>query len=431
MKKVFIILITVVATILVAFLGWYFLLRNPNIPVGEAIRDILPFGSGDDISGPTTNDPRLTTGTGEQQVFDEFAVPTAKLFRLSNTPVAGAVVLNPRSTSSGQGSTSTTIVRYVDRATGHIYDVNLATLEKTKVTNQTLPKIYEAYFRPDGNAVLFRSLKNDSDVVENLSLALTPPTATVSTTSTSSGQASSPQASTLYSVSSTALRGDISSVAVGSGNTLFYALRDTSSIVSSAFNGTGVKNLFTSAFSNWRLTTSGNSLVIHTKASANVPGYAYTLNPSNGALTKIVGPLNGLVAISNAAGTRGLYSYAEGNRTRLFAQDLKSGAATEILPATLAEKCIWSIKKAGTLFCAVPTSGVGAGEPDNWYRGLTHFSDQIWHFDNDSDIAQLISEPKNDLDVDIDVSLLKLSPNEDYLIFINKTDLSLWALKLE
>src|SRR3990167_9432725 len=230
MKKIFIILITVVAVVLIVFLGWYFILRNPNIPVGEAIRDILPFGSGDDISGPTTNDPRLTTGTGEQQVFDEFAVPTAKLFRLSNTPVAGAVVLNPRSTSSGQGSTSTTIVRYVDRATGHIYDVNLATLEKTKVTNQTLPKIYEAYFRPDGNAVLFRSLKNDSDVVENLSLALTPPTATVST--------SSPQASTLYSVSSTALRGDISSVAVGSGNTLFYALRDTSSIVSSAFNGT-------------------------------------------------------------------------------------------------------------------------------------------------------------------------------------------------
>jgi len=404
MKKVFIILITVVATILVAFLGWYFLLRNPNIPVGEAIRDILPFGSGDDAQ--VTTDPSTSLGAGDQEPFDEFAVPTAKLFRLSNTPVAGAVALNR--------GTSTVIVRYVDRATGHIYDVNLATLEKTKVTNQTLPKIYEAYFRPDGNAVLFRSLKNDSDVVENLSLALTPPTAT----------------STLYSVSSTALRGDISAVSVGSGNTLFYALRDTSSIVSSVFNDTGVKTLFTSAFSNWRLVSTGNSLVLHTKASANVPGYAYTLNSSNGTLTKIVGPLNGLVAISNAAGSRGLYSYVEGNRTRLFVQDLKSGAATEILPATLAEKCIWSVKDVGTLFCAVPTSGVGAGEPDNWYRGLTHFSDQIWHFDNDSEIAQLISEPKNDLDVDIDISEPKLSPNEDYLIFMNKTDLSLWALKL-
>ena len=413
MKKILIILIAVISITLVAFFGWYLFLRDPDIPAGETIRNILPFGSGGDVaSRPTTNNSQPTTDLTEP--VDEFGNPTATLFRLSNTPVAGAVVLD-------RGNQ--TIVRYVDRATGHIYDTDLETLEKTKVTNNTLPKIYEAYFRPDGNAVLLRSLKDNSDVIENLSLTLTPPKATVST--------SSPQASTLYAVSSTALRGDISAVVAGSGNTLIYVLRDNSSIVSSTFNGTGAKTLLTSPFTDWRLNTAGNSLIAYTKASADAPGYAYALNTSNGVLTKILGPLNGLTTTQNSLGNRILYSYVEDNKMRSFTKNLTSSALSEISPTTLAEKCIWSIKKAGILFCAAPADAPGALEPDLWYRGATHFSDRIWLFDTNTDIARVLAEPKQSLRIDIDVFEPKLSSDEDYLIFINKTDLSLWALRLE
>lgn len=422
MKKILIILIAVTSITLVAFFGWYLFLRNPNIPAGVAIRNILPFGSGGDATSRLTNNPSTPLGASNQLIVDEFGNPAANLFRLSNAPVAGAVVLD-------RGDK--TIVRYVDRATGHIYDRDLRTLEKMKVTNNTLPKIYEAYFRSDGNAVLLRSLKDDSDVVENLSLNLIPPKATASTHSTSSGQASSPQASTLYTVSSTALRGEISAVAAGSGNTLIYALRDNSSIVTSAFNGTGVKTLFTSAFTDWRLNTAGNSLIVYTKASTNASGYAYTLNTSSGVLTKILGPLNGLTAIQNNLGNRILYSYVEDNKMKSFTKNLTNNALSEISPTTLAEKCIWSIKKVGILFCATPTDAPGALEPDLWYRGITHFSDSIWLFDTNTDIARVLVEPKQSLRIDIDVFEPKLSPDEDYLIFINKTDMSLWALRLE
>lgn len=411
MKKISIILITALLVILAAFFGWYLFFRNPNIPAEEAIRSILPFGLGEDVSIPTNSD-NLSTSLDKAQdkslEIDEFSNPTADLFRISNTPVAGAATFK----KGGR-----TIVRYVDRATGHIYDTDLATLVKIKVTNQTLPKIYEAYFRPDGNAVLLRSLKDDSDVVENLSLALTPPQAT------SSGA--------LYNVSSTALRGNIGAVAVGSGNTLVYVLRDTSSIVSSAFNGTGRRTLLTSSFTDWRLAATGNSLVLYTKASASAPGYAYTLNTSSGAFTKILGLLNGLTAIPNTLGNRVLYSYVENNKIRAFAKNLTSNALTEILPTTLAEKCTWSVKDAGMLFCGAPTDDPGAGEPDGWYRGLTYFSDRIWLFDTNIDIAQVLAEPKQSLGIDIDVVEPKLSPDEDYFIFINKIDLSLWAFKLE
>ncbi|OHB09855.1 MAG: hypothetical protein A3G05_00875 [Candidatus Zambryskibacteria bacterium RIFCSPLOWO2_12_FULL_45_14] len=415
MKKIIIISITVLLILLVTFFGWYLIVKSPDSSA-EAIRGILPFGTAGDTGQPTTN-PSTPLGASDQSTTDEFGKPTASLFRISMEPVAGAVILNK--------GTSTVVVRYVDRATGHIYESNLTTLAKTKITNQTLPKIYEAYFRSDGNAVLFRSLQNDSDTVENFSLSLTPPKATLASTS-------SPQATDgLYTVSATALRGDINAVAVGSGNTLFYALRDTKTLVSSAFNGTGVKTLFTSPFTDWHLVPVGNNLVIYTKASAYVPGYAYTLNTASRTLTKIIGPLNGLTVRPNASGNRILYSYTEGSGTKLFANNLQSKDVSEIFPPTLAEKCVWSVKNVGVVFCGAPTSGLGSGEPDNWYRGATHFSDRIWRFDTNTDIAEVLAEPKQNLDIDIDVLDLKLSPNEDYLIFINKNDLTLWGLKLE
>src|SRR3989344_2027747 len=197
MKKILIILIAVISIAIIAFLGWNFIFRDSSIPAGATLRNALPFGSGDNAPPSTTNNPQPSTDIGDQQTMT-----TSNMFHISDIPVAGAVVFEKE---------DQTVVRYVDRATGHIYEADLKTLAKTKITNQTLPKIYEAYFRADGNAVLLRSLKDNSDVVENLSLALTPPQGT--------------STDALYAVSSTALRGDISAVAVGSGNAPFYALR--------------------------------------------------------------------------------------------------------------------------------------------------------------------------------------------------------------
>ncbi|KKQ83511.1 MAG: hypothetical protein UT07_C0003G0011 [Parcubacteria group bacterium GW2011_GWB1_38_8] len=411
MRKIYTILIIIISITLIAFLWWYLLLREKNIPTTEIIRDILPFGTGEDINIGTLPLGDIGSGSIETTSFDQFGIPIVNLFRISNTPVAGTLVLNRN---------NQTVVRYVDRGTGHIYDVALPSsasstpLDKIKVTNNTLPKIYEAYFRPDGNAVLLRSLKGDSDVVENLSLTLTQPKST----------------STLYTVSSTALRGDINSVTVGSGNTLFYSLRDTSSIVSSAFNGTGSRTLLNSPFNDWQLAIAGNNLFIHTKASSQASGYAYTLNTSGGTLKKILGPLNGLTIKPNASGSKVLYSYMNGNEIKLVAKNLSSQTLSEISPATLSEKCIWSIKNVDVFFCGVPYNKISNAEPENWYMGATHFSDNIWLFNTKTETKQVLVEPKTSLGIDIDVMEPKLSSDENYLIFINKNDLTLWAFRL-
>jgi len=405
MKKLFLIVIV----ILVIALGWFLLRGGEPAPSLEPNINGLPFGTGEDINIPGQTNQEILPDTSN---FNESAAG-AKLLRLSSTPVAGVATFNQ--------STTTTVVRYAERATGHIFDavIRNGRVDKRRVTNNTLPKIYEAYFRSDGNAVLFRSLNTESEEIQNLSLALTPPRST--STSTDS----------LYSISATSLRGEMDSILPGTGDILFYSLRDSNAIVSSTFSGANLRTILNSAFNNWRLSRAGNNLLVYTKASAEAPGYAYILNTSNGALNKILGPLNGLTAVASANGTRVLYSYSSGSDTKLSVKNLQDNSSFEVLPATLAEKCVWSAREQGTFYCGTPLNGLKGKEPDNWYLGRSHFSDYLWRFDSNNDVAKLIAEPKTDFGVDLDVYEPKLTPNEDYLVFINKSDLTLWALRLE
>ena len=411
MRKFLITLISFLAILLLAFFGWYFMSGgNGPAPVIESLKNVLPFGSnGNDSDFTATPDTVASSTVAETEVK-----PLEDLFNLSNTPVAGSVVFTRNKLE---------VVRYVERATGHIFEIVLPSsatstdiIVKNRITNKTLPKIYEAYFRSDGSAVLLRSLKNNSDTSENLSLTLTPPNPKASSTDG------------LHTVSATVLRGDIDSVVTGFGNTLIYSLKNSGAILSSSFNTLTTQTLLNSPFSNWRLSTAGDSLLVYTKASSQAPGYAYRLSGSG--LSKVLGPLNGLVALTNLSGTRTLYSYIDRNETKLAAIT-NLGTVTEISPATIAEKCVWSVKRTSVVICGAPTNSLSTSEPDNWYKGLSHFSDEIWRFNTDSQIAQILMQPKDKFGVDLDVMQPKLSPAEDYLIFTNKNDLSLWALKLE
>lgn len=409
MKKLFVTITIIVVILALGFLGWQILSRDSETSVGEVVRNVLPFGTGEGLDIPFIPQPETPS---ESSFLNEAGSPTSNLFILSSAPVSGMTVLE----RGGE-----TVVRYAERATGHIQDIVLPEtigedpLRRIRVTNTTIPKVYEAVFRPDGGAVLFRSLVDDSDLIENRALTLTPPTST--------------STEALHSISSLNITTNISSVSP-LGNNLIYFSKSNNSFATQAYNGTGLRTILASPFRDWRVAAFGNSALIHTKASFASPGYAYTLNTTNGALTKIAGPLQGLVAIPGPS-NRVLYSYVDGGFTRLVSRNISSNSSYEINPYTLAEKCVWSTRNTGILFCGAPSEDIGFGEPDNWYQGKTNFSDRIWLHDTEEQIAQVLVEPKGFYDLDLDVYQPKLSPSEDYLIFINKIDLSLWAFKLE
>lgn len=405
MKKLLFIVLPILT---IALLAFFLIGRQINPPEQGNNLDGSPFGSAEGINIPALGSETV----GETTPLDEIAAES-QLFRISNTPTAGFVLI-PR----GAG----TAVRYVDRGTGHISEVLLpragegGVLEKVKITNNTLPKIYEAHFRSDGSMVVLRSLEGDSDVVKNITLTLTPPR----------GTSTSP----LYGVAATNLRGNIGSLQPGTGDSLFYTLKDSASINVSTFTGTNPRQLLALPFTEWRLGRMGNNLLLYTKASRSAPGYAYSLPAGGGNPTKLLGPLNALTVVPNPAGTRVLYSNVEEGRTKLFVRNLQSGSVSEISPTSLSEKCVWSSQEANSFFCGTPLNNIGLGEPDNWYAGRSHFTDYIWKFNTDTETAELIAEPKTDFGVDIDVYEPKLSSSEEFLVFLNKRDLTLWALRL-
>ena len=114
----------------------------------------------------------------------------------------------------------------------------------------------------------------------------------------------------------------------------------------------------------------------------------------------------------------------------LVAQNRQTGSVSN-LSSSLAEKCVWSVKNPDLVYCGIPSNNIGPGEPDNWYRGMTHFSDRIWFFNTKLNTSEILAEPESFFNVKIDLIEPRLSPKEDYLIFENKNDLSLWALKMQ
>lgn len=396
----------IIISLVVIILGTgilYFFLRGGGGADGGSIFSGFPFGT------PPEGVPVGSGGEGEGG--ETLGTPGKELLRfvkLVETPVAGAVAFIKN---------GSTFVRYVDRATGHIYDINPATLEKVTILNTTLPKVYQAIWKQDASGFIMRSVADQSDVMTNVAIVLTPPNA-----SSTDG---------LYKAQTTLLRGEIGDIVVIPDDRLLYNLNSSGSVSMASFTGEKPQTLYTSTFTEWRLHPINTSVaLLVTKASVSALGYAYTLNLKSGGLTKVLGPLQALTILPNQDGKRLAYAWLENGDLRFSTLNLSTKSVLPVTPVTLPEKCVWSKKISSIIICGAPSSGLGVNVPDLWYRGEMAYTDNVWRFNTDTDTAEILVEPKEDFKVELDVTSPILSPDEDYLFFINKSDLSLWALRL-
>ncbi|HEY4528044.1 MAG TPA: hypothetical protein VJL09_03310, partial [Candidatus Paceibacterota bacterium] len=138
----------IIAVVVVILAGggiiWYFT-RPASVPAGE--EDERGFFS------------RLFPGGGERELTQEerkrleeaqqggagLEAARPRSFKLVEANVAGAVFVKNPSTSSGQGK-----IRYIDRETGHVFEMNPDGTDKTRISNTTIPGIFEVIWSPDG-----------------------------------------------------------------------------------------------------------------------------------------------------------------------------------------------------------------------------------------------------------------------------------------
>ena len=162
-RKTLFIIIAVFFLVIIGALALYSSTTNQTGGVDRSERGILsffPFGQGSTPpAGTNGNGVQTGTGTGTT------AGGLPRLRHLTTVPVAGIV---------GLMNGSEHFVRYVERATGHAYDVPVDTSAQTKrVSNTTIPKIQEARWSPDGASLLLRYLGPDNETVLTFSGSFT------------------------------------------------------------------------------------------------------------------------------------------------------------------------------------------------------------------------------------------------------------------
>jgi hypothetical protein len=171
--------------------------------------------------------------------------------------------------------------------------------------------------------------------------------------------------------------------------------------------------------------------MVATKPSFGSVGYLYSINTKTGAMSEVLGGVSGLSVLPNGTAQLVLYSdlSTSGNLvTSLY--NIKTSSSQDLPFVTLADKCVWSDQNPVNLYCAIPSSAPNGGYPDAWYQGTDSTVDSIIEVDTDTGAVHLVSNLTQEAKTSIDAEWLALDPNERFLYFVNKKDLSLWSIDL-
>lgn len=342
-----------------------------------------------------------------------------KLRQLSDAPVAGSRAFEQTGTAIRAG---TTIFRWIDRATGHIYEARSNDATELRVSNTTIPSVQEGFFSDDGQSVVVRYLKGDNDTVETLVGQI----ASV-TEKTSNGYVyNETKLVTRYLEPNILAAGD--SAQPNRYFTLLSGLNG-GSIVAVGDYATGTpKAIFESPLAQWAVSWAKEKLAIQTKAGSDDAGFLFFVNAA-GDREKVIENRQGLTTLVNPDATRILFSETVNNDLRLWVKNLEDGSERMLELRTLPEKCAWSLEDESVVVCGAPDFYVRGPYPTNWYQGRFSFDDNIWAINVDSESYELLYDTRVGQET-FDIWRPSVSPNGGFLLFQNKRDLSLWSLDL-
>ncbi|MCX6751264.1 MAG: hypothetical protein NT161_00640 [Candidatus Nomurabacteria bacterium] len=447
-KRNVILLIIILVVVVAVVFGFFYFYQPKNTTGGTTgtnfFANFLPFGKSKtttptNINTPTDVSGYVPTTEGEKQ--------NARLKKISSFPVAGyGVFMKERfkdvpvitqetpppnlpltKGEAGGGLTSTKPVvpptefapalRYVNKATGNIYQTFADKIDERKFSSTVIPKVYEAFFGNSGGSVIMRYLKGDN-TIETFVGTLQKEYLGADSIGTNE-------------VTGSFLPENISDVSVSSdASKIFYLFNTGDSVagVSFALQTNTKIQVFDSPFTEWLSSWPNSKMItITTKPSVNVPGYMYAINPDKKDFNKIIGGINGLTTLASPDGKMVLYA---DNNLSLNVFTIETGNSNLLGVKTLPEKCVWGTA-SGVIYCAVPKFIDRGQYPDSWYQGEVSFSDQIWKIDIASGNTTMISDPTSIGGEEVDGIKLSLDEGQNYLFFVNKKDSYLWELQLK
>jgi hypothetical protein len=196
------------------------------------------------------------------------------------------------------------------------------------------------------------------------------------------------------------------------------------------------KVVFQSPLGEWlpQLLNDG-TIIVTTKPSGNVAGYSYRYDPKTKMFERIVRERAGLTTQGTASGSRVLYGENTAGNMTLGAYSRLGFAGDEgtifydesVSLATLPEKCAW-LRDNIRLLCGSFVNTPSGLIPDLWYQGRLSFADTFWLVNTDTDELAFLADPKTEAGQEFDVMNPMVSADEEYFIFTNKKDGTLWSM---
>lgn len=295
-------------------------------------------------------------------------------------------------------------ILYIEKDTGHVYKSDVGGTNKQRISNTTIPKIFNVIWSADGSKAIIEYVEGQTIKAVSADFR---------------GGATEgvllPAESFAYAYSP-------------SRDRIFYLVSADSKILGVAANpdNSSQTRVFSADYADFAISwpTDGFFSLL-TSPSGNVGGNLYKYNLSAGRFEKIFQNTLGLEALWSPDGGRALVSSfdAENNRPRLFAYDSAAKQTMYLAFKTMAGKCAWSNTRANIAYCAVPRVVPEAVYPDEWFSGEVVLRDDIWEVDVETNKAELLFVSDQ-----FDVLKIKAAPDDSALYFIDKNDGSLWSL---
>ncbi len=397
----------------------------PNTSVGKQIGEALPFGALSPETPRTgfsaNSDPENPGFLGGLFGEDESEEPVFR--QLTEREVAGATAI----VRDGK-----TFVRYVLRENGFIYDIDTTTWQTTEVSNTFLPRVYEAMFGADGNAVVMRYLKLDPltrrDVIKSFLADITPPA--------EGGDG-------IGKLRGRDLLDNISAVSISPDGALLFFLLPIEGGVSGSVvyleSDEEPREILRNSFSEWlpQILNNGN-VVLTTKPSAQIPGFSYLYNPQSQTMTRLVREKNGLTTLGNGAGDRILFSHNIGGNMTLNLYNSAGFSSEEgykiyetaIPVTTLPEKCAWGVTHVHMFYCGT-FQEFSRQIPDEWYQGALFLRDTMWMIDSHTAEITLLADPEKEAQRPFDVTMPFMGNGDRHFFFVDKHTGYLWVMRID
>ena len=400
-----------IALLLGALSGWYFYLRDQSQTIADTAAG-RGLGIGvPSFSGATGSTLRniiygISGSETDNAAQERPVVAPPRLWHTHVTPIAGFGFMR---------TGTTTLIRFMERSTGNIFDADLETGEVTRITNTLIPAVHEAAFSKDGRVAA--RAEDAEGTVEAF-------TGIVSTTTASS----TPDQAAL--VRSLLGDGVLEVIPSYTGQSLLSLLEDGagSALVRSSIRGSEPERLFASAIKGWDVTwLPDNRILLQEKSASGVPSSAFELSPQ-GTLISLARNVPGLTLLPRASSTALLIGSDNGGLTL----SIRSRDDARLIPLpiqTIAKKCAWSPDPRLLAYCAAPLTAP-APFLDNWHRGLIRTADIIWRIDAATGTTERVVSLEEESDTRIDVENPRIDPLGTYFAFQNAHDKSLWVLRL-